>query len=160
MFLSGILLSFGTLVNIIVDVTVTRVIDGDTVKAKLKHGEEITIRLASLDAPELAQEYGKESKKYLESLLLPKKVTLRTYEMDFYKRVLGDLNCNGFQINSEMILKGWAWSYMPKNKKFISYESQARKLRAGLWAGKNPIAPWEFRRLKKVESILNKNSKN
>jgi endonuclease YncB( thermonuclease family) len=52
----------------------TSIIDGDTFR--LENGE--TVRLIGIDAPELSQPGGKESREYLTQLILNKGVTLES----------------------------------------------------------------------------------
>ena len=52
-----------------------RVVDGDTIRAEAT-GEEIKIRLVEIDAPEINQPFGAQSKNYLNRLLNEKDVTL------------------------------------------------------------------------------------
>ena len=52
-----------------------RVVDGDTIRAEAK-GKEIKIRLVEIDAPEMNQPFGAQSKNFLNRLLNEKDVTL------------------------------------------------------------------------------------
>ena len=50
-------------------VKVMEINDGDTIKAQNNKGEEIKVRLACIDAPEMSQQpWGEEAKKRLEVL--------------------------------------------------------------------------------------------
>ena len=50
------------------EIKILRVIDGDTVSAESR-GTEIKIRLSEIDAPEMDQPYGTNSKKCLSELI-------------------------------------------------------------------------------------------
>ncbi len=80
---------------------VTRVIDGDTFE--LYSGDKV--RLICIDAPELSEEKGEESKLYLESLILNKEVTLEkdTNDKDQYNRLLRYVFVNETFVNKEMV---------------------------------------------------------
>ena len=52
-----------------------QVVDGDTIRAEAK-GKEIKIRLVEIDAPEMNQPFGAQSKNFLNRLLYEKDVTL------------------------------------------------------------------------------------
>jgi endonuclease YncB( thermonuclease family) len=84
----------------------TAVIDGDTIR--LDNGE--TVRLIGIDAPELSQPGGEESRQYLAQLILNKGVTLETgYEdRDKYNRLLRFVYLGNLCINEEMIRQGYA----------------------------------------------------
>ena len=48
-----------------------KVVDGDTIRAEAK-GQEIKIRLVEIDAPEMDQPFGLQSKNFLNGLLYKK----------------------------------------------------------------------------------------
>ncbi|MBU7047759.1 MAG: thermonuclease family protein [Theionarchaea archaeon] len=92
----------------------TSVIDGDTFK--LETGE--TVRLIGIDAPELSQPGGEESREYLAHLILNKGVTLeKGYEdRDKYSRLLRFVYIDDVCINEEMIKQGYAEArYLTEN---------------------------------------------
>ena len=64
-----------------------RVVDGDTIRAEAK-GKEIKIRLVEIDAPEINQPFGAQSKNFLNRLLYEKDVTLIAQGEDRYGRLL------------------------------------------------------------------------
>jgi micrococcal nuclease len=112
----------------------TAVIDGDTFK--LETGE--TVRLIGIDAPELSQPGGEESRQYLTRLILNKGVTLETgYEdRDKYNRLLRFVYIEGVCINEEMIRQGYAEArYIPDSIReyYIQLEMEAEIAKAGLW---------------------------
>jgi len=49
-----------------------------------------------------------------------------------------------------LLKAGYAWHYKQynKEKRLSEMELQARSKRFGLWADKDPVAPWEFRKKK------------
>ena len=74
---------------------VTRVYDGDTVKAA-GHDIEIKVRLIGIDTPETSkkkrdpgQPYSQRAKEYLAGLVLNKTVDVTGYGLGPYNRVLG-----------------------------------------------------------------------
>ena len=89
---------------------VTRVYDGDTVKAD---GQDITIkvRLVGIDAPETSkkkrqpgQPYSQQAKKHLAGLLLNRVVDVKGYGSDRYNRVLGVIYLDGKNINRDLCI--------------------------------------------------------
>lgn len=115
---------------------VTKVIDGDTVE--ISNGEKI--RLIGINAPEKGKYYFDESKKYLESLVLGKKVKIEVGEQkrDRYGRLLAYLFLEDNNINIEMIRNGAAHIYKQNEIKkykntFLEAEKYAIKSEIGIW---------------------------
>ena len=130
--------------------TEIRVTDGDTVKGKYAN-ELIKIRLAEIDAPELKQAFGVESKGCLKELikLSDGKVFFKFKEKDRYKRHVGWLYSEDLDINLEMIKKGCAWVYdrYAERKVLFKHQNLAKKNKLGLWKNANAIKPSDWRRL-------------
>ena len=57
-------------------------------------------------------------------------------------------------INTEMVRDGFAWRYGQYDKpgEFTSAENDAREHRRGLWADRDPVPPWEWRRERQAAS--------
>ena len=125
------------------------VVDGDTIRAEAK-GKEIKIRLVEIDAPEMNQPFGAQSKNFLNRLLYEKEVTLIAQGEDRYGRVLGNLFSNELNVNMLMVKFGFAWVYdeYAKNSSLYKYQDQAKAENLGLWQAKDPIAPWVWRKQK------------
>ena len=125
------------------------VVDGDTIKGNLD-SKRITIRLVEIDAPEMDQPFGVESKRFLEKLIENKKVTLISEGKDRYGRTLGELFVNKDNINEKMVKSGFAWVYdrYVKRSLLYSYQDEAKSKTLGIWQSENPIAPWVWRRKK------------
>ena len=126
-----------------------RVVDGDTIRAEAK-GKEIKIRLVEIDAPEMNQPFGAQSKNFLNRLLYKKDITLISQGEDRYGRTLGEIYANGESANKLMIKSGFAWVYdrYVKDSSLYRYQDQAKVKNLGLWQAKNPIAPWVWRKQK------------
>jgi micrococcal nuclease len=126
-----------------------RVVDGDTIRAEAK-GKEIKIRLVEIDAPEMNQPFGAQSKNFLKRLLYEKDVTLIAQGEDRYGRTLGEIYANGESANALMIKSGFAWVYdiYVKDSSLYKYQDQAKAENLGLWQAENPIAPWVWRKQK------------
>ena len=125
------------------------VVDGDTVKGNID-SKRITIRLVEIDAPEMDQPFGVESKRFLKKLIENKKVTLISEGKDRYGRTLGELFVNKDNINETMVKSGFAWVYdrYVKSSLLYSYQDEAKSKTLGIWQSENPIAPWVWRRKK------------
>ena len=141
-FNAAFLISYTPLENI-------RVVDGDTIRAEAK-GREIKIRLVEIDAPEINQPFGAQSKNFLNRLLNEKDVTLISQGEDRYGRTLGEIFANGESANALMIKSGFAWVYdrYVKDSSLYKYQDQAKTENLGLWRDKDPIAPWVWRKQK------------
>lgn len=116
--------------------TVTKIYDGDTIKAHFGGGESYKIRLIGMDAPEsyykgFSQgDLGEISKQYLQNLLqIGDKVLVRTeYEtIDQYGRILGYVYKNDIDIGLEMVRAGMAINYIidPNVGRAIEYSKAA-----------------------------------
>ena len=141
-FYAGFLNAYTPLENI-------QVVDGDTIRAEVK-GKEIKIRLVEIDAPEINQPFGAQSKNFLNRLLYGKDVTLIAQGEDRYGRTLGAIYANGESANALMIKSGFAWVYdrYVKDSSLYKYQDQAKAENLGLWQAEDPIAPWVWRKQK------------
>lgn len=110
-------------------VEVTRVVDGDTVDVDIDLGFGMTykkqrVRLMGIDTPESRtrdlQEkfYGKQSKKFLSSVLKDKVVTLLSHDKGKFGRIIGELFVEGddMSVNQQMIQAYHAVPYFGQSK--------------------------------------------
>lgn len=142
-----VLTFFLSIFSFALDGYVVKVSDGDSFLIK-SYGKKIRVRMYGIDAPELKQRYGKESKKYLENLILGKKVDLKVLYEDKYKRKIAKVYYRGKEINLEMLRSGNVWFYeyhAKREKEYRKAYEKAKKERLGLWRDKNPENPREFR---------------
>jgi endonuclease YncB( thermonuclease family) len=128
---------------------VVGVTDGDTIKVLREGKTTVTIRLEGIDAPEHAQEYGAKARQALSKLVFGKQVTVRKTGEDRYKRTLAFIDLGDAEANAKLVEDGWAWHFVKYNReqRLANLESAARTAKRGLWAGNNPLAPWDFRDL-------------
>jgi micrococcal nuclease len=125
---------------------VVSVHDGDTLKV-VQNGQQTTIRLQGIDAPEIGQPFGSKSRDRLAELTKGKLVTIQADKPDQYGRLLGTVEVNGENVNRRMVADGLAWHYKrySKDAGLAGAEREARSAKQGLWAGKDPVPPWEWR---------------
>ncbi len=124
---------------------VLRIIDGDTFE--LFSGEKV--RLIGINAPELKDKYGDESKEYLLNLIQAKDVILKTdsvtKDKDIYGRLLRYVFVDEEDINKKMILDGYALTYtkysFTKIEEYKQAEQLAKKDKIGLWTEDENITP-------------------
>ena len=138
---------------------ITRVYDGDTVKAE-GHDIEIKIRLVGIDAPETSsrknepgQPFSQRATKNLAGLVLNKVVEIKGYGMDRYNRVLGEIFLDGKNINLEMVAAGFAEVYRGQHAPgfdpalYDQAEKEAKEAKQGMWVqGDKYVSPREWRR--------------
>jgi len=133
-------------------VVVVSVPDGDTLEVRRNGGKIERLRLYGVDAPELKQQGGKESKAFAESLLHGGTITIDIRETDQYGRGIALLHLeNGRIANEEIIRAGHAWVY--RNycheafcNQWLALEHLAKKQGLGFWRHHNPIPPWKWRK--------------
>lgn len=135
---------------------VVKVADGDTVTVlRTVDGQntQVRVRLASIDAPEKNQAFGTRSREHLSQMVFGKIVTVEEQGSDRYGRTIGVIHIGERNANREMVQQGLAWAYRQylNDSTLMRVESSARRARRGLWADKEPVAPWDFRRNQAAE---------
>ena len=134
---------------------IIKIIDGDTVHF-LKEGDTKykKIRLVGIDAPELKQEFGKESRQCLVELIENKPIQLVKFGQDRYQRILAKIKIDQVDINLAMIRKGCAWFYRQyqeslneDDQKFYDQaEQMAQRQFLGLFKNVKALPPWVWRK--------------
>ena len=124
--------------------------DGDTLR--LRCGEpgafqQVTVRLAEVDAPERGQPYARRSTASLAALCWGSWATLRPEKEDRYGRTVGRVECRGKDASAEQVRAGMAWAFTryltdPAIRRF---EVDAKVAGTGLWREADPMPPWEWR---------------
>jgi len=132
---------------------VIAITDGDTIKVLDSNNQQIKVRLASIDAPERKQPFGKKSKQMLTNLIGNRQVNLDCPKKGRYKRQICTITLNGIDINRKMIELGGAWVYRKyyKGTDYLELESNAKLNQLGLWntSEYQAIPPWEWRKNKR-----------
>lgn len=132
--------------------TVLSVGDGDTLRVN-QAGQVLTIRLACIDAPEMAQRpWGEASRAYLQARL-PRgtTVSLLLHTIDRYGRTVAEV-IHEININLVLVEDGQAFAYRQylggcKAKEYLDAEFRASRRRFGVWQVEGGITrPWDFRR--------------
>ncbi len=127
---------------------VASVHDGDTLTL---NGQ--SVRLDSIDAPELDQAYGHASRDLLATRVLGQQVTVTYAKTDLYGRVVGTVfkpDCSN--VNLLQVVSGAAWYYEAykceldsrQRTAFAAAQAAARAAALGLWTAP-AVAPWVFR---------------
>ncbi len=129
---------------------VTHVSDGDTlwieVDPKIK---PIKVRLQGIDAPEICQVWGTQSRDALKARLLRKSVSLNTRAKDDYNRALGQVALQGEDVGAWLVKNGHAWSYHHRRNPgpYASEQATAQRALLGLWARSGAQEPRQFRKV-------------
>jgi endonuclease YncB( thermonuclease family) len=138
--------------------------DGDTFRAVADvTNEEIKVRLACIDAPEIKQAGGIEARDYLRGMLPDdQEIILAIAEKDQYGRSVAEVYAKTNQpelevgVNGEMVLAGMAHYYeryrksCPENAEQYEFlEQEAISSKAGVWADGDAERPWDWRKRNK-----------
>ena len=129
---------------------VVGVSDGDTIKV-LKNGIQVKVRLASIDFPEKGQPYGQKAKQFTAEMVAGEVVKVWQTDTDRYGRIVGFVFVGDKNLNKELLSAGLAWHYKKysRDPALAKLEFEARSAKRGLWAERDPVPPWEWRRLKR-----------
>ena len=122
--------------------------DGDTLTVLIDR-RQVKVRLSDIDAPELGQPFGRNSKQSLSQLCFGKLAALDVRGRDRYRRSIAQVTCAGTNANLEQVRRGYAWTYAryaPRDSPLFAIEDEARAARRGLWTDSEPVAPWTWRR--------------
>jgi len=130
-----------------------RIIDGDTIEIG-----GAKIRLHGIDAPENNQtckkadgsEYrcGEMATFALAEIIEPHWITCKGETVDRYKRRIAVCYAGSYDINAEMVRRGWALAYRRYSLDYVGMEEDARINKVGMWQGEF-VAPWEWRKGKR-----------
>lgn len=132
---------------------VVAIADGDTLTLLDSNNTQHKIRIAGIDAPEKAQDFGQRSKTSLSALAFNQQATADCRKRDRYQREICVVIVGGKDVGLEQIRTGMAWWYRQyaaeqTAQERIDYELaefNAKIHRLGLWSSKNPTPPWEWR---------------
>ncbi len=127
---------------------VVSVHDGDTVRCLDDGNREHKIRLSGIDAPETGQPFGTVSRDHLRQLVLRREVVVHDLGQDKYRRTLARLEVDGQDVAAAMVAAGMAWHYVrySDDQQLARAEREAKAAGKGLWADREPVPPWEWRK--------------
>lgn len=150
--------------------TVIEVSDGDTLTLVDSEKRRHKIRLVGIDAPEIKQEFGPESKQHLSELVLNRAVVMVDKKLDrngrdIAKLMVSDPNCNhpactkNHDVGRMQLMAGMAWwvrarphEQSDSERGYYEFdEFEARAKLKGLWQDNHAVPPWEWRK-RKVKS--------
>ena len=126
--------------------------DGDTVVVLDSLNNQTTLRLAEVDTPEKNQAFGTKAKQFTSDQIYLKTIKYVVTDTDRYGRSIAMIyyDEDSKYLSAEIIKAGMGWHYKrySTSKELALFEDNAKKNKIGLWVDNNPIAPWEWRKLK------------
>jgi micrococcal nuclease len=128
--------------------SVAYVVDGDSIRIN-RQGKDVNIRIGAIDAPEMGQELGPESRENLVKLIGRSRVVVVATGRDRYGRMLADIFVDDRNVGLAQIYDGMAWNFKNRSTSRSEYqeaESDARLKGNGIWKTLTPQPPWEWRK--------------
>jgi endonuclease YncB( thermonuclease family) len=137
---------------------VTGIADGDSLTLQDAQHQQHLIRLAGIDAPELAQDFGQQAKTRLSMLSLNQPATAECKQAGPNQQspnqpAICVVSVGGKDIGLAQINAGMAWWYQQNalalpvqaQSNYRQAEFNAKIHRLGLWNSKHPTPPWVWR---------------
>ena len=130
--------------------------DGDTLRAQCEapfatqggQPSTINVRLAEIDAPEMAQPWGRASRDALRVMCLHKPATVAPVTLDRFGRTVAHVSCKGVDASRRQVERGMAWVYVkyaPAGTPLLALQASAQHHRRGLWRDGDAINPGQWR---------------
>ena len=139
---------------------VIKIHDGDTPWVILKNplGDAVRwLRLGGgVDCPESNQPRGKEALARTTELIQNKPLIIELTGVVTYERPVALVWLpDGRELGAVLVAEGLAWvdpryARGARGKALKALQAEAKAARRGLWADKNPIAPWRWRKGERV----------
>lgn len=126
---------------------VVHIHDGDTFIMLVGCERFVTVRMAAIDCPELAQPYGASARRRTAKLIYGKDITVDSLSTDRYGRTIGIVILpGGDTLNHLLLAEGLAWQYTQYDSSTYLHQLQtaAQHTRTGLWK-RAAVAPWVYR---------------
>ncbi len=133
-----------------IEVSLLRVVDGDTIWVRMPDGTEEKVRYIGIDAPEVAHEgtraeyLGEEASARNARLLGSDRVSLEldVEERDPYGRLLAYVWAGEVFVNERLVLDGYAQAHdyppnLSRQPQLREAERKAKAAQVGLWAPKS-----------------------
>jgi endonuclease YncB( thermonuclease family) len=127
-----------------------RIVDGDTIEIG-----DTKVRLHGIDAPESKQtckkadgsDYycGEMATFSLAEIIETHWITCKGETVDSYNRRIAVCYAGPYDINAEMVRRGWALAYHRYSMDYVDEEADARGRGVGMWQG-SFVEPWVWRR--------------
>lgn len=114
---------------------VTRVIDGDTLIVRYLE-QHVSVQLEGVDAPDRGEPYARRSAQSLARLCSQRAARVESEGSDAFGRVLGEVMCNGVNVNEEQLRQGMARLAAPSGSRpgWRRLQLEARSAKRGIWS--------------------------
>jgi endonuclease YncB( thermonuclease family) len=134
--------------DVVMQGVVVAVAEGDTLTLSV-NGERVRLRLSGIDAPELDQPFGAQSRAALSTLTIGKRLECVEHERDRFGEPAMRCHLEKLDVGSEQVRQGMAWAYerYREDSAIRQLQQEAKLARRGLWAQSEPVAPWTWRHL-------------
>lgn len=122
--------------------------DGDTITV-LVEKRPVKIRIAEIDAPESRRPFVTRSKQALSDLCYRLVADVVEVSRDRYGRTVTRVSCGGQDVATAQVRGGMVsvyGRYSRPDSPLYAEQAAAKDARRGLWADKDPVPPWEWRR--------------
>lgn len=136
---------------------VVKVADGDTITVLAPGNQQVKVRLYGIDCPERKQAFGQRARQFTVQRVAGENVRVEIMDHDRYGRIVGVVYAeNGQNVNRELLSAGMAWVYAQFCKasfcnEWKRIEQNAKRAGVGLWVEKNPLPPWEWRKMRRKQ---------
>jgi len=131
------------------------VLSGDIFRMRISTNFDVKVRLAGIAAPVKHQVYSEDSKSNLFRRIIDKDVAIQRLNTSMKGVVfVVQAYSNGKWINRDIVAEGWGW-YFPqtyKSDELAGAQQLAISKKLGIWADKNPIPPWKYRKPAQVNT--------
>ena len=136
-----------------------RAIDGDSLTVG-----KTEVRLFGIDAPEWAQQCSRNGKSWacgeeaaatLGALIDNQYVSCTSEGIDQHGRTLGRCMVGKSNVNSAMVLSGYATAYRHYSSDYVADEQQAKAGKRGLWSGSFSL-PSDYRHSQERQTVRSK----
>lgn len=135
---------------------VSKVLDGDTIKVKTEDGQELTVRMECIDAPEGKARYADLVLQRVTALLDGKSCELLVTGKDGRGRTLAFVLVDGVNMNADMIEQGLVkhFTKYSKSQELADLESKAKEQFLNIWSAGKPAPDGDAGKLKAPLSIF------
>ena len=124
----------------------TGVTDGDTITCLDTSGKQQTVRVSDIDAPEMSQSYGRESRNTLADFVFGKSLAISETKRNSNGLLACRISVDGKDVGRAMVVAGAAWVDPQSTSPYLNDQQDAQKSGKGLWSKAAPIPPWEHRK--------------
>jgi len=120
--------------------------EGDIIKVVVNR-KILLIRLESIDCPEKGQAFEKESREWMKTIALRKKVKVEVLSFEGERLIVGRVYVDEIDLSMELVNAGLAWYYKGhgRNRYISKAQKKAKKKKIGIWSQKKPKPPWLYK---------------